>query len=189
MHTVDKPIPEKTRAEIEKRLEGMGDYVRMSYLQRALNSGLNFDTKKFVLLRLAGIYEARRMFLESAKMTKVAAEINTTFKNKIKDYMKAVELYIKGGDYAEADRMFAHSLVLGNTKEKKELKTNFKDYYLTQGKFYLSNDKRNYARIALEKVLSLDLSIEDKKEVQEILLDLYDKLGLVKEYYALKRGM
>jgi len=189
MHTVDKPISEKTKAEIEKKLEGMGDYVKMSYLQRALNSGLNFDTKKFVLLRLAGIYEARRMFLESAKMIKAASEINTTFKNKIKDYMRAVELYIKGGDYVEADRIFAQSLALGNDKEKKELKTNFKDYYLTQGKFYLGNDKRNYARIAFEKVLSLDLSTEDRKGVQEMLLELYNKLGLVKEYYALKKGM
>lgn len=189
MHIIDKPVSEKTKAEIEKRLAGMGDYVKMSYLQRALNSKLDFDTRKFVLLRLAGIYEVRKMYLESARMVKSAAEINTTFKEKIKDYMKAVELLIKGNDYPGADRLFAQALALGNDKEKRELKSNFKDYYITQAKFYISNDKRNYAKIAFEKALSLDLSMEERKEIQKHLLELYKRLGQVRDYYALKDGM
>jgi tetratricopeptide (TPR) repeat protein len=189
MHSVSKPIQEKSKGEIEKKLDGMGDYVKMSYLQRALASRLDYDTKKFVLLRLAGIYEARRMFLEAAKMARSAAEINTTFKEKIQDFMKVVELYIKGGEYDEADRLFAQALALGSTQEKFEMKTNFRNYYIMQGKFFLSNDKRNYARLAFEKCLTLELDLSQKKEIQKYLLGLYDKLGLVKEYYALKGSL
>ena len=189
MRVIDKPIAEKSKGEIEKRLTDMGDYVKMSYLQRASRSGLDYDTKKFVLLRLAGIYEARRMFLEAAKMIKIAAEINTTFRDKIRDYMKAVELYIKGGSYTEADNLFSQALALGNSKEKHEIKKNFKSYYLNQGKFYLNNDKRNYAKVVFEKALTLDLDMNERKEVQEHLLGLYDKLGLVREYYSLKNSV
>lgn len=189
MYRVEKPISEKTKAEIETKISKMGDYVKMSYLQRALKSGLDFDTRKFVLIRLAGIYESRKMYLEAAKMVKAAAEINTTFKDKINDYIKAVELYIKGGEYNESDRLFTQALALGNNKEKFEMKTNYKNYYLKQGKFFLNNDKRNYARIIFERALTLDLNITEKKEVQKYLLELYDKLGLVRDYYNLKKIM
>ena len=95
----ERPIDEKSKSQIEERLASMGDYVKMSYLQRALKSGLSLDTRKFVLFRLAGIYEARRMYNQAARMVKSAAEINTTFKEKIKDYIRSVELYIKAGNH------------------------------------------------------------------------------------------
>ncbi|MCH7568835.1 MAG: hypothetical protein IIA87_05435 [Nanoarchaeota archaeon] len=189
MYSVDRPIAEKTKSEIEKKLIGMGDYVKMSYLQRALKSGLDFDTKKFVLLRLAEIYETRKMYMESGRLIKVAGEINTTFKEKIKDYMKSVEMYIKGENYQEADRIFAQALVLGNEKEKLEMKNKLKDCYLTQAEFYLSIGRRNYARKVYEKLLTLDLEFDERKEMQKKLLELYEKLGCIREYYSLKNSM
>ena len=100
--------------------------------------------------------------------------------------MKASELYIKGGNYEEADRIFSQSLSLGNSKEKSEMKKNFKEYYITQAKIYLNQDKRNYSRIAFEKALTLDLDIDERRKIQKQLLDLYDKLGMIKEFYSLK---
>lgn len=189
MHTVDRPIAEKTRSEIEARLKGMGDYVKMSYLQRALKSGLDFDSRKFVLLKLAEIYDYRKMFLESAKMLKSAAEINTTFKDKIRDYLKAVDMFIRGGDFVEADRLFAQALALGNDSEKMQMKMQRKNSYLSQARFFLSNDKRNNARLIFEKALTLELDMHEKKDVQKQLLELYNKLGLVREFYKLQDSM
>ena len=189
MHDVNRPIEEKTKGEIERKLEKMGDYVKMSYLQRALQSGFSYDTRKFILLKLSEIYESRKMFLEAARMIRSAAEINTTFKNKMQDYMKAVNLYIKGLDYFETDRMFAQALALASNKEKLELKGNFKDFHLEQARSLLNADKRNQAKIVYEKILTLELDIGERRELQKQLLDLYDKLGLVKDYYKLKKSM
>ena len=189
MVETDRPIKEKTRAEIEKNLSVMGDYVQMSYLQRALKSRLNFETKKFVLLRLGGIYESKKMFIEAAKMIKAAAEINTTFKDKNRDFMRAVELYIKGGNFIEADRIFAQSLTLGNSKEKQEMKDNFKNFYLAQARNYERLDKRNQAKITYEKLLTLELDIGERNNIQKKLLDLYEKLGDVKSYFNLKKSV
>jgi len=186
MHAVDRPIIERGRMEIEAKLKGMGDYVKMSYLQRALKSGLDFDSRKFVLTKLAEIYEQRKMYLEAAKMLKAAAEINTTFKDKIKDYMKAVEMFVKGGEFTESDRIFAQALALGNESEKYAMKIQRKNAYLAQARFFLSNDKRNNARLIFEKSLTLDLDMQEKKDVQKQLLELYNKLGLVREFYKLK---
>jgi len=189
MHNVDKPIDEKKKQKIEKKLESMGDYVKMSYLQRALHSQIDFDSRKFVLVRLAGIYESRNMFLEAAKMIKNAAEINTTFKDKINDYVRAVELYIKGSNYDEADLVLAQGLALASKQEKDALKNRVKEFYKSQAKFLFNEDKRNQARLAYEKLLTLDISFSERLDIQKELLKVYDKLGLVKEYFAVKRSI
>jgi len=189
MHIIDKPIKEKTSGEIEAKLEGQGDFVKMSYLQRALNSRLGLDSKRFVLLRLAGIYEDKNMFKEAAKAIRDAAEITVTFREKTRDFMKASELSIRGGTYQEADITFAKALALGNNIEKLEMKGNFKNYYLNQGKVLLNKDKRNHARVIYEKVLSLDLNIGERRAIQKILLELYDKLGMIREFYSLQKTL
>lgn len=186
MYEVNKPIEVGTVREIEESLAGKGDYVQMSYLQRALKSGLDLETKKFVFIRLGKIYEQRRMFLDAARMVRSGAEINTTYRGKIGDFMKCVELYIWGGDYNEADRMFSQALVLGSEKEKVELKNNLKKFYLTQGKILINQNKRNNARVVFERVLKMDLDSGEREDVKDILLGLYEKLGHIREYFKLK---
>lgn len=189
MRIVDRPIGEKSKSEIDRKLQGMGDYVKMSYLQRALHSGLDYETKKHVCLKLAEIYENRKMFMEAAKTLKSAAEINTTFKDKAADFMRTSELYVKGGDYIEADRIFSQAIALANNKEKSELKGQYKDFYIKQAREFLKSDKRNYARQVYEKALQLDLDIGERTQIHKELLELYNKLGLIREYYKLKDSM
>src|SRR3989344_6704286 len=135
-------IQERTRQDIELKIGKMGDYVKIDYLARALGSGLDFETRKFVLLTLSKLYEGRAMYSESAKMMKNAAEINTTFKAKISEFMKSVELYIRGCSYPEADLVFAQALALATDREKPELKNVLKKYYTEQARGYAQADKR-----------------------------------------------
>lgn len=187
MREVDRPVPEKTKQQIDAKLAGMGEYVQMSYLQRALKSGLDFETKRYVLLKLATIYEMKFMYSECGRAMKLAAEITTTYRDKIKEYMKSIEMFIRGSDYQEADILFAQALSLGNERERAEMKTALKFYYLTQAKEFIKTDKRSQARIVCEKMLTLDLDAGEKRLVQQQLLDLYQKLGNVREYMNLKR--
>ncbi len=187
MHGVDRPIKERSSREMEAVLQGQGEYVQMSYLQRALKSPLDFETKKYALIRLAKIYEKKGMYLEAARSVKAAADINTTFKGQITDYMKVVDLYVKSGDYIEADRVFAQALALGNEREKMQMKTNLKDFYMVQAKIFLQKDKRNQAKKIFEKILTLDLEPGERNQVQNHLLEIYDKLGNIREYYKLKK--
>jgi hypothetical protein len=75
----------------------------MDYLESCLKNRLDFDTKKFVLIKLAGIYEVRKMFLDAGRAMRLAADINTTTQGKITDYLKSAELFIKSGSFDEAD--------------------------------------------------------------------------------------
>ena len=103
--------------------------------------------------------------------------------------MRSIELHIKGGNYQDADIVFSQTLALGSDKEKKNLKNNLKDFYMIQAKIYFNENKRYNAKKTYEKILTLDLNPGEKKEVQEKLLELYNKLGNVREYYSLKNSL
>lgn len=189
MHIVDRPIEERTRSEIDAKIKNMGEYVKMSYLQRAVKSQLDFDTRKFVLLELTKIYEQKGMFLDASKSVRAAADITTTFKEKINQFMKAVEYSVRGNNFTEAERLFAQALALGNDREKWEMKQMYKKYYFMQANFLIKTDKRNNATALFEKILTLDLDAQEKTHAQSMLLDLYYKLGKVREYHSLKDKM
>ena len=176
-----------SRREIEEKISTMGDYVRIDYLSRCLDNGLDLDTRKFVLLRLAGIYEARRMFNEAGKLLRAAATINTTIRAQIQDFLKSGDLYVKGGGFDEADLSFNKALALANTREKLEVKKFTKESYKTQARAYLNVDKRSNAVRTYEKLLRLDLDTGEKEEVKKMLLELYSKLGKIREFYALEK--
>ena len=182
-------IQERSRQEIDAKLATMGDYVKIDYLQRALSSGLDFDTKKHVMTILSRLYESKAMYLESARLLRNAADINTTFKAKINDFMKSIELYIKGGNYSEADFVFQQTLALATEIEKSGLRTLLKNYYAVEAKNFLRADKRNQAKKVYEKLLTLELTAPEKHDVQQQLLALYEKLGNIRDYFKLKESM
>ena len=61
-------VRELTKHEIEQKFSQMGDYVGIDYLSSCLTKHLDFDTKKFVLVKLCGLCEAKRMFSESISL-------------------------------------------------------------------------------------------------------------------------
>lgn len=177
-----------TRREVEAKLASVGDYVKMDYLQQCLKKQLDFDTRKFVLNTLSGIYEGRRMFLESAKLMRSSAEINTTFDGKISDYMKSTELYILGGDFTEADTSFTKALGSSSETQKRILKVKRKDMVKNQALEYLKKDKRANAMKTYEILLAIpEINADEKKSSQVALLDLYQKLGKIREFGNLQK--
>jgi len=189
MHVVDRPIIERTRIEIDAKIRTMGEYVKMSYLQRAAKSQLDFDTRKFVLLELTKVYEQKGMFLDAARVVRAAADITTTFKEKIGQLMRSVDFNIRGSNFTEAERIFAQALALCNDREKWEIKQMYKRYHFTQAQNYISHDRRNNAKELFKKILALELNPDERLDAQNKLLDLYYRLGNVREYHALKDKM
>lgn len=182
-----KDVP--TRREVEQSISRMGDYVKMDYLSSMLKKHLDFDTKKFVLTKLSEIYESRKMFLESARLLRISAEINTIMDSKINDFLKSAELFVKSGNFEEAEVSIKKANAVANSRQKLEIKLKAKSYYKDQAKEYLIRDKRKHALIAYEKILEFDLNDYEKKEIQKTLLELYERLGKVKEYNNLKSSL
>lgn len=175
-----------TRREIEEKLGSVGDYVKMDYLQRCLKMQLDFDTRKYVLTTLSVIYESRKMYLEAGKLMRAAAEINATFEAKMNDFIKSMELYIRAGNYEEADISFSKAIACASDPQKLRIKDKRKLMYKEAAKDYMIKDKRKHAMEAYEKLMEMELQPEEKQEVKQNLMKLYEKLGKIKEYYSLK---
>ena len=183
-------VKEKSRREIEEKLKTLGAFVKIDYLTSCLKQPIDFDTRRFALLKLAELYEEKKMFFEAGRMMHNAAPINTTIMEKISDYVYAGELFLKSGNFEHADIAFERAIGACETEQQR---TNVKDkkinFYKQQAKSYLDNEKRQSAALAYEKLLSFNLASNEKKEAQETLLELYQKLGKIKEFYSLKRTM
>ena len=186
VYSTEKIIP--TKKIVEEKLKTMGDYVKMDYLSGCLKNSLDFETRKFVLTTLSRIYESRAMYSEAGKLIKASADINTTFDSKIGDFMKAVELFVKAGNYDEADNTFNKAIVLGNQIQKGQMKARRKELYFAQAQEFMKRDKRTHAAETFEKCLTLELSDIERKMAQNALLDLYQKLGKIRDYYNLKKS-
>lgn len=180
---------EGTRKEIEAKLATQGDYVKINYLAACLQQNLDFDTRRYVQIQLAKLYEVKGMYSEAGKLLRSAADINTTFQAKIADFLKSAELFVRAGNFDEADSSISKALASANSKEKLTIKAQQKTLYLTQARSLLQKDKRKNAMQAFEKVLSLELQPAEKTEVQNNLLFLYEKLGKIREFMALKKSV
>lgn len=180
-----------TRKEIEARLASVGDYVKMDYLQACLKKNLDFDTKKFVMLTLARIYEQRRMFLEAGKLLRAAAEINATYEGKMQDFIRSLELFVKAGNFDDAEISFTKAAGCAEgSMHRERIKTRRKQAYLQQVQEMLAKDRRKGAAEAYEHFLKIpELSADERKAAQASLLSLYEKLGKMVEYNALRRMM
>jgi tetratricopeptide (TPR) repeat protein len=184
-------LKEKTlsRQEIEAKLAVSGDFVKMDYLQACLKKLLDFDTKRFVMIKLASVYESRMMYLESGKLMRAVADINTTFDGKLNDFLKSMNLFVKANAFGEADVSYKKAIGMATPIQKNSIKLKLKEAYKARAKELMEKDRRKNALDIYERMASLELNPFEKKEVQEALLKLYEKLGKVKEYYNLQKGV
>jgi len=176
---------EISRSEIEKEIRGKGDYVQIDYLTKLLKKEFPIDTKKFICLSLAKIYERKMMFSDAAKMFDNIAMISVAFSEKINNYIKETELYIKAGFFARADEAMKKAMNQANASEKQDICFVVKDTYKRQARVYEKDMKRNHAVRIYEKLLDMNISETERNEIKKKLLELYEKLGKFNEMKGL----
>lgn len=178
-----------SKSEIEKELDKRGDFVAIDELTKFSRQDLSIDMKKFVYLRLAGIYERKGMLSDAARMFNNVALASIAFSEKIKSHVKEAELYIKAGNFEKVDEAMKKAMREANASQKAEIYFAVKDFYKRQAEIYEKEMKRNHASKIYERLLQMNMGDLEKQEIKEKLLDLYDKLGRFKEYNLLKKGM
>ncbi|MFH1307247.1 MAG: hypothetical protein ABIH72_00145 [archaeon] len=174
-----------TKEEVEAKLNTMSDFLKMEYLEYCLKDS-DFSVKRFCHQKLAELYEDRKMFSEAAKNMSSVAEVSLSFKDKREAYMKEVELWLKAGHFDMFDNALTRGLSIGNVSEKEEMKRAIKDLLKRQGQSYEKSMKRGAAVKVYEKLFQMS-DTSEKEGVKLKLMELYDKLGKIREYMALKK--
>ena len=177
-----------SKSDIEKEIEGKGDFVQIAYLTEILEGKILIDVRKFICLKLAEIYERKSMLNDAAKMFDNIALVSIAFSEKIKHYIKESELYIKAGIFEKADMAMKKAMNQANAIEKRDIYFIIKDFYKGRAEVYEKEMKRNHAAIIYERLLQMNITDLEKQEIKKKLLELYEKLGRLKEYFILKKS-
>ena len=175
--------------EIDQELEGKGDFVQIDNLNQFLKEPLTMDMKKFVYLKMADIYKRVGMLTEAAKMYDNTGMITIAFSEKIKHFVKEAELYIKTGSFDSVDKAMRKAMNQANTMEKQDIYFAVKDFYKRQAEIYEKELKRNHAVRIYEKILEMKITDQERKEIKEKLLNLYEKLGKRREFLFLEKSI
>ena len=178
---------ELSKSDVEMQISGKGEFVQIDNLNILLKQRLHRDTKKFIYLKLVEIYNKRKMFNDVAKMYEGLAGICIAFSEQIKNHIKATEYYIQAGFFDKADYSMRKALNEANSVEKNEINFTVKDFYKRQAEEYERELKRNHATKIYEKLLEMSITDQERKEIKEKLMELYEKLGRLKEFYAMKK--
>jgi tetratricopeptide (TPR) repeat protein len=174
-----------TRGQIEENLRGKGEFVKIDHLNRFLREADSLDIKKFILTKLASIYEEKGFLSDAARNYDAAADIVTTFKEKIDFYMKEAELYVKIGKFEVADQAFQKAYASGNSKDKIECQEKYRKlYYIEAEKHEKAMMMRKAAEI-YEKIYSMPQPEDQRAKAKNKLLDLYNRLGKIRDYNRL----
>ncbi len=176
-------------SEIEATLKGRGDYVKIDELARLLTQNLATDTKKFVTIELAKIYESRGMHVNAAKLFDNLAISSSTYADQIMYFTKEAELFIKGSSYPEADMAMKKAIAAAAPKERDKIVAQIKTAFFAHAQEHEKNRRRNNALRAYEKILELELTETERTQVKQKLLPLYESLGKVREYLNLKQSL
>jgi len=178
-----------SKSQIEEVLREKGDFVKIDHLTKFLREELTLDMKKFVCLKLAEIYERVSMLDNAATMFHNVSLVSIAYTEKIKHHLKEAQLYIKARNFEKADEAMKKAMNQANASQKAEIVFEIKRFYKRQAEVYESELKRNNATKVYERLLQMNLSEQEKQEIKEKLLDLYEKLGRFKDVEMLKRGM
>ncbi|HJX50824.1 MAG TPA: hypothetical protein VJ438_05165 [Candidatus Nanoarchaeia archaeon] len=173
--------------EIKKDLEGKGDFVQLDHLNRLLNHRTSDDVRRFAYSKIAEIYEKKGMYTDAAKMCHNLAIISVAFSEKKRYHLKESELYIKEGKLERANEAMKKAMTEANAPERAEIYATVKEFYRKEAEISIIKKRKNNAVKIYEKLLEMDISGVERKEIKKKLLGLYENLGKIKEYMVLKR--
>ena len=178
-----------TKSEIEKDLQGKGDYVQIDNLRRFLKENLAIDTRKFVLMKLVLIYENRKMFSEAADLYGKLSELAMNASERSSFLIKQIEDYIKSGFFDMVDLIMG-KLMSETVKytDKAKITSTIIGFYVTQAQIYEKEKRRSKAVEIYEKLLTMKIPDSDRTEIKNRLLKLYYALGMVDKYMNLKES-
>ncbi|MCK9595997.1 hypothetical protein M0R19_02335 [Candidatus Pacearchaeota archaeon] len=178
---------EMSKLEIEKALNGQGDYVQIDNLTRFLKENLPMDMKKFLYARLIEVYQRRNMFADAAEICNRLIEISMTPADRITCSVKEVEFLIKAGFFDKADLVMRRIVGDSNAREGQRIESLVKGYYQNQAQIYEKEKRRNNAIKTYEKILTLNISNLERGDVEKKLLELYKELGIMDKFMVLRK--
>ena len=172
-------VRESTIEEIEGRLgEMVTPLNKIAYLESALReSGFSFEIKRFIWEELVLLYEERGMYEKAGRAMASKAGGEVSRNEKVESYLKAAELFAKGGRVDEADDMFVRAGRDGDVEDKVKIKLARKNIFMVNAQELEKQGKKVSASKFYEKLIKMNLAEEEKQEIKEKLVEIFRATG------------
>lgn len=178
-----------SEGEIKKKLqEFRTEELKAEYLENILKKKLSNETKRFVCISLSEIYKKRGYFLNAARFLEHAAISAEKFKDAQELWKEAARLYIKANELLTADDCFKKVMESCSESEKKKIQEEIKKIYAETASEFERERKLREASKIYERLLSKELSSEERRDVREKLARIYEKLGKIREAISLRQA-
>ena len=181
-------VLERKREEIEAKANTMSDFLKMEYFESCIKIIPDINISKYCYKKLSELYEKKIMYPEAAKYIAKFRELCVGFNEKIAATVKEAELLFKAGQYDPADYMFKKAMGLSDEAGKFEIKRNMVALYKQEAANFEKSNRSTAALKIYEKLVHF-VSDAERNEVRKRMLDIYQKLGKIKEYIRLKSDL
>jgi len=175
-----------SKSEIERELNGKGDFIQIDYLNRFIAQKPPLHEKKFAFMKLIEIYETKKMFNDVAKIWNNLSMLALSPQERIDYLIKETKAHIQGGRFDEADSVMRRAMEEVTIVKKTDIYDEIKKFYRQQAENYEKENRRNHAVKIYEKLLSLKITEQERNEVKGKLLALYEQLGKFRESSTLQ---
>jgi hypothetical protein len=176
-----------TREDVDNAIKGKGEYVQIDALNRIISGMPHVLIKLYAYSKLAEVYERKKSYGDLGKTYESMAlyAINTT--DKINNFMKAAEAYIKDGSFERTDIALRKAMNEASEGQRVGLYVRIKEYYKKDALQFEKEMKRAQAVKIYEKLMLMRLADSEKEEIKKKLVDLYEKLGKYTEKSNLEK--
>lgn len=176
-------VREKTVEEFKEKLASMStDLNKITYLESALKeTGHSFEIKRFLWGEIGTFYGGRKMFEKAAQAISNKASMDITFREKVDSYVTAADLYSRAGKVDLADEMFSRATRDATVEQRNKIKLARKNIYSVSARELERLGKRMGALKFYEKLIKMDITDDEKREIKHKLKSSYTSLGLFRE--------
>jgi len=181
-------ILEKSKGDVESRANRMQDFLKMEYLEECSKKNSSIETLRYCFFELSNLYEKHSMYSDAIKYIIKFRQLNIGSKERIRAYLREVELLIKGGSYDKAEFLLRELIKISGIAEGKKIMGKVIETYQKEAEKFEMTKKYSSLFKVYEKLVYL-VNDEDKMIIQKKMIVLLGKLGKIRESIELERGL
>lgn len=164
--------------EILNEIKANSDELKLEHLEKIVkDAGCDQEKRKIAFIIMSEIFMKKLWFGNAAKAYLNAADLAKTFDDKKDLFFKAGELFVRTQDYFTAEDTFRKVMVLASAKDKKETHEKIMGVYMNYAKELESKRMQTKAISVYNKILTLNLPLEEANKIRDKMAELYEKIG------------
>ncbi|MEM1577861.1 MAG: hypothetical protein QXM27_02540 [Candidatus Pacearchaeota archaeon] len=174
-----------TKEDIISQIKNfISDEKRIEFLERILPKQTDKETRKFILLTLANLYEKKQMFNSALTYYTQLSSLLVKFKEQQEIFLKIAKLYVKIFNFSAAEDYLKKAIAASNKSEEERIRQEYIKFCLDEAADYEKKKKILKAIKIYEYLASRDIN---KIDMLRKIAYLYEKDSMPLEAAKIKR--